>query len=102
MAMTGLELTPRETSNQRNTSEGPKKKVMARVGVDPTRRTAKNIERTTIPTEKNWGAVVTVKVTRETHRTNRRTKQKTLDLEVLELVTEMIDGTHSPTKTDLE
>jgi hypothetical protein len=45
---------------------------------------------------------MTVKVARETHRSSRGTKEKTLVLEVLELATELIDGTHSPTKTDLE
>jgi hypothetical protein len=102
MAMTGLELTPKKTSNHCNTSEGPKKKVMVRVGVEPTRRTTKNSKRTTRPARKNWGTVVTVQLARETHRTSRGTKEKTLVQEVLELAKEMIDGTHSPTKTDLE
>ena len=43
-----------------------------------------------------------VKAERKTHQRRTGTKKKTLALEAIELATEMIDGTHSPTKTDLE
>jgi hypothetical protein len=72
------------------------------VGVDPTRRTTKNSKRTTSPAVKNWGTYPMVKAERKTHHRRTGTKEKTLALEALELATEMIDGTHSPTKTDLE
>ena len=75
---------------------------MARVGVDPTRRTTKNGERTTRATVKNWGTYPMVKAERKTHQTSRETKERTLALEVLEPVTEMLDGTHPRTKTNLE
>ena len=75
---------------------------MARVGVDPTRRTMENIKRTNRPTEKNWGTEASVKEMRETHRTSRGTKEKTLVLEVLELATEMTDGTHCLIEKNLE
>jgi len=75
---------------------------MARVGVDPTRRTMKNSKRTTRPALKTWGTYPMVKAERKTHQRRTGTKEKTLALEAIELGTEMIDGTHSPTKTDLE
>jgi hypothetical protein len=75
---------------------------MARVGVDPTRRTTKNSKRTTRTTVKNWGTDPKVKVARKAHQRKRGTKKKTLVLEVLELAQEMIDGTLCLIEKDLE
>ncbi len=78
-------------------------KSIVRVGVDPARRKTKSYKRTTRPAVvKHLGTKIMVMLGHKIYQRRRRTKRKTLAQEEIELTAGTIEGTHPPTRRDLE